>query len=168
MTSLFKKIFTVSYLQNVGLRRLCLVLGILMAIVPTWMFFSTVHVKEEMNLRDAVVSGSSKQQKYVFDNYPYKCNFCEMETNFERWKATFGSWGRTNDLLHADCSKLRDSASCNSARNYLSQRIKVSYYNFEAVSLLLYAFLLFYLPFLVACAIQWIVFGFKEKQPKKK
>ena len=158
----------VSYVKSEGLRRLCLVLGVLLALVPVWMFLANIHVNETVILRDAVVFGSAKQQKFVFENYPYKCNFCDLETDFERWRATFGSWGRTNEMMHADCSRLRDPGSCGSSRKYLAQRIKVNYFNFGAFAYLLYALLLFYVPFVLACAVQWIVFGFKQKESQKK
>ena len=162
-----KRIIYVSYLKNEGARRLCLVLGILFALVPMYFFATRLHVSETVDLRDAVVFGSPKQQQFVFEHYPYKCNFCELETNFERWKATFGSWKHTNDLQHADCSKLRDPSSCTSARKYLAQKIKVSYYDFSAFSFLAYAVLLFYAPFLIAYAILWIILGFKQGHSAK-
>ena len=168
MKQLFKKIFSVSYLDNEGARRICLVLGILLALIPTWFFVTNVYVSEDTTLREAVVFGSAKQQKLIFENYPYKCNFCELETNFERWKATFGSWKHTNDLLHTDCSKLREPGNCGSARRYLAQRVKVSYFDFSAFSFLVYAALLFYVPFLLACAVKWIMVGFKQGKPQKK
>ena len=163
-----KDILTISYIKNEGARRLCLVLGILLALIPTWFFLTNLHVNETISLRDAVAFGSEKQQRFVFKNYPYQCNFCDLETNFERWKSTFGSWKYINDLQNTDCSKLRDPGSCNSARKYLAQKIQVNYYNFAAFSFLAYALLLFCLPFLIACIIQWIVLGFKQEQPRNK
>ncbi|MBQ3695385.1 MAG: hypothetical protein II938_00215 [Alphaproteobacteria bacterium] len=168
MKKLFKNIFTVSYLKNDGARRLCVVLGILIALVPTWAFLTKVHVSENTTLRHAVVSAPEKQQRFVFEHYPYKCNFCDLETDFERWRATFGSWKHVNDVLHADCSKLRNPGSCGSEQKYLAQKISVSYYNFGAFVFLLYALLLFYVPFVLACAVQWIVFGFKQKEQSQK
>lgn len=163
-----KNIFTVSYLKNEGARRLCFVLGILLALVPTWFFLTRLHVSQDTNLRDAVVFGSTKQQRYVFDHYPYKCNFCDLETDFERWRATFGSWKHTKDLQNTDCSKLRDPGSCGSSRKYLAQKVKVSYFDFSAFVYLIYAALLFCVPFLLACGIQWILLGFKQDKPQKK
>ena len=168
MNEKMKKIIFVSYLKNVGARRLCLVLGILLALAPLWMFCAKIYVNESMALRDAVVSAPAKQQRFVFEHYPYKCNFCDLETDFERWRATFGSWKYANDMRHADCSKLRDPGSCTSARKYLAQRITVNYCNWAAFAFLIYVFLLFYVPFLIACAIQWIVSGFKQQPAKKK
>jgi len=168
MQKLLKKIFMVSYLNNEGARRICFVLGILLALIPTYFCVTSLYVSQKTTLRDAVVSAPIKQQRQVFENYPYKCNFCDLETDFERWRATFGSWKYTKDLQHTDCSKLRDPSGCNSARKYLAQNVKVGYFNFSAVWFLVYAGLLFYVPFLIACAVQWIMAGFKQDKPKKK
>lgn len=168
MQKLLKNIFTVSYLKNTGARRLCFVLGVLFALIPTYFFLTRLHVNQTTSLLNAVVNTSVKQQKYVFANYPYKCNFCDLETNFDRWQSTFGSWKYANDLKHTDCSKLRDPGSCVSAKKYLAQTIKVSYFNFGAFAFLAYALLVFYVPFLMACAIQWIMLGFQQTKPQKK
>ena len=168
MKKLFKNIMSVSYLKNEGARRMCFVLGILLALIPMYFFVTRLYVSENTNLRDAVVFGSTKQQRLVFENYPYKCNFCDLETDLERWRATFGSWKYTKDMQHTDCSKLRDPGSCNSARKYLAQKVKVNYFDFSAFAFLIYALLLFYVPFVLACAVQWIMFGFKQSQPQKK
>ena len=167
MKELFKSIIHVSYLKNEGARRLCFVLGVLVALAPAWFFVTKLYVNETLTLRDAVVFGSTKQQKFVFRHYPYKCNFCEMETDFERWRATFGSWKHTKDLQFTDCSKLREPGSCASAKKYLAQKIKVNYFNWDAFKFLVYALLLFYVPFVLACAVQWILLGFQQKQPTK-
>ena len=163
-----KKIISVSYLNNKGIRRLCLVLGILFALIPVYFFMTGLYVSETMELREAVVHGSQKQQQFVFEHYPYKCNFCDLETNFDRWKATFGSWKHTNDLLHTDCSKLREPGNCTSSKKYLMQNIKISYFDFSVFLFLAYALFLFYAPFLIACIIQWIVSGFKQGTAAKK
>ena len=168
MKQTLKNIILVSYLKNVGVRRLCLVLGILVALIPAWFFATTVYVSEGSTLAEAVVSAPEKQQRYVFAHYPYKCNFCDLETDFEHWRATFGSWKHVNHVRHADCSKLRNPGSCDSEKKYLAQKVRVGYFNFGAFSYLLYALLLFFLPFLIACAIQWIVLGFTQKEPTKK
>ena len=168
MKQLFKNIILVSYLKNEGARRMCFVLGILFALVPTCFFVTRLYMSERTTLREAVVSAPEKQQRYVFEHYPYKCNFCDLETDFERWRATFGSWKHTKDLQNTNCSKLRDPASCNSSRKYLAQKVKVGYFNFCAFSFLIYALLLFYVPFVLACAVQWIVVGFKQGDKKKK
>ena len=127
-----------------------------------------LYVSQKTTLRDAVVAASTKQQRQVFENYPYKCNFCDLETDFERWRATFGSWKYVNDLQHTDCSKLRDPSSCTSARKYLAQNVKIGYFDFSALIFLVYAGLLFYVPFLLACAVQWILLGFKQDKSRKK
>ena len=168
MQKLLKNIFTVSYLKNEGARRLCFALGVLLALVPAWMCVTKLYVSESTTLRHAVVSASAKQQRYVFEHYPYKCNFCDLETDFDRWQATFGSWKHVNDVMHSDCSKLRNPGSCGSEKKYLAQKIKVSYFNFGALSYLVYALMLFYVPFVVGCAIRWILLGFKQKEPAKK
>ena len=168
MQKLLKKIFMVSYLKNEGARRMCLVLGVLMALVPAWFFATRLYVSQETTLQNAVVSAPIKQQRQVFKNYPYKCNFCDLETDFERWRATFGSWKYTNDVMHTNCSKLRDPGSCTSARKYLAQNVKIGYFDFSALWFLAYAGLLFYVPFLFACAIQWILAGFKQGASRKK
>ncbi len=168
MKKLVQDVFMVSYLKNVGARRLCLVLGVLLALVPACLFATKLYVSEHTNLRDAVVFGSTKQQRLIFKNYPYKCNFCDLETDFERWRSKFGSWKHTKDLQNTDCSRLRDSASCYSARKYLAQKVKVSYFDFAAFAYLIYAFLLFYVPFVLACAVQWILDGFKQNESVKK
>lgn len=168
MQKLLKKIFMVSYLNNEGARRICCVLGILLALIPTWFFVTGLYVSQKTTLRDAVVSAPIKQQRQVFENYPYKCNFCDLETDFERWRATFGSWKYANDVMHTDCSKLREPGSCVSARKYLAQNVKIGYFDFSALMFLVYAGLLFYVPFLIACAIQWIMAGFKQDKTRKK
>lgn len=168
MKQLFKNILTIAYLKNKGTRRLCLVLGILLALIPLYFFMTGLYVNKTLSLRDAVVNASEKQQQFVFTHYPYKCNFCDLETNFDRWKATFGSWKHANDVQHADCSKLRDPSGCTSSKKYLAQKIKINYFNFAAFSFLAYALILFYLPFLIACAIQWIAAGFSQGKSAKK
>ena len=171
MQKLLKKIFTVSYLDNEGARRICFILGVLLALIPMYFFFTRVHVSQDTSLRDAVVFGSVKQQRYVFEHYPYKCNFCDWESNFERWRSTFGSWKYTHDLQHTNCSKLRDPGSCGSAQRYIVQRVKVSYFEGSAFAYLPLAAVLFYLPFIFGCVIKWIMLGFnkpKKASPKKK
>ena len=168
MKKLLKNIFTVSYLTNEGARRLCLILGILLALVPTYFFATKVYVSKNVTLRDAVVDASTRQQRLVFEKYPYQCNFCDLETDFNRWQATFGSWQYTNDVMHADCSKLRDPSSCISARRYLDKKVEIGYFDFSALLFLVYAGLLFYVPSLIACAIQWILVGFKQGKARKK
>ena len=168
MQKLLKKIFTVSYLDNEGARRICFIFGVLLALIPVCLFFSRVYVSQDTTLREAVVSAPIKQQRYVFEHYPYKCNFCDLESNFERWRATFGSWKYTNDLRHTNCSKLRDPGSCGSAQRYIMQRVKVGYFDSAAFSFLPLAVVLFYIPFIFGCLIKWIMLGFNKKgKPQK-
>ena len=167
MKQWMKKIMCVEYLKNIGARRMCFVLGILLALIPTWMCFSRLYINETTTLREAVVFGSEKQQRFIFEHYPYKCNWCAEETDFDHWKATFASLKHTKELLHTNCSKLREPGDCSKSQKYLSQKIKVNYFNFGVFAYLFYAILLFYVPFLIACAVQWIVSGFKQGEQQK-
>ena len=62
MQKLLKKIFTVSYLDNEGARRICFIFGVLLALIPVCLFFSRVYAD---------------------------CG-CTVQNNLEEWNKWFG------------------------------------------------------------------------------
>lgn len=164
MKQIIKNIIFVSYLKNKGIRRICFILGVLLALLPTIAFFEAFYISENYdNLRDAVVYASEYQQKYVFQNYKYSCNKCDAEIDFEVWKRTFADWELSRSFLHHNCLKQKESVEiCQNIQKYLSQKVSINYFNFTAFRYLEYSFLLFYLPFFFACTIKWVISGFKQ------
>lgn len=93
--STIKNIFFVSYLKNKGVRRLCFILGILLAITPIYLWYEDLSSNFYNETYENILDFHKKpwnryneeKQKAVFNKYPIDVKFSSYHLdNFYEWQ----------------------------------------------------------------------------------
>ena len=136
-------------------------------LVDTEIFVS----KNYDSLYDSVRYASEKEKLFVFNHYKYDCGGCKAEIDYEWWKNNLISNKEITKYKDYDCSRETNTDHidvCERVKTYLKQKVKIRYIKTEYFKLLKIILILFYLPFIIACIIKWIVSGFKQSNSNKK
>lgn len=167
-----KDILFVSYIKNKGVRRICFILGVLLAVLPTFIMLSEIFVSKNYDsLYDSVRYASEKEKLFVFNHYKYDCGGCKAEIDYEWWKNNLISNKEITKYKDYDCSRETNTDHidvCERVKTYLKQKVKIRYIKTEYFKLLKIILILFYFPFIIACIIKWIVSGFKQSNSGQK
>lgn len=189
--NLLKNILFVSYLKNKGIRRICFVIGILLAIIPIYVWYINLSYNFYNETYENIVEFGKENKYYtdklreVFNKYPTNIGIKNLN-NFKDWqKFLFDDYGEGHEarryyleqcyiLKHGDKKTLAEifqndeeytklQELCPKFKNYMLQEISISKANYLYLLKLLWSLFWFYLPFLLACIVRWIYTGFKEK-----
>ena len=188
-----QNIIFVTQLKNKGVRRICFIVGILLTIIPTCIWYEGLSKNFYNETYENIIEFAEKnkydteKQKAVFNKYPANTLFSQVKT-FEDWRDIFISnnyIGEQNVLQRyylEQCNilekgKIQTLAEifqddegykklqkfCPKLKQYMSQKISISKANYLYLLKLIWSLFWFYIPFLLSCIVKWIYMGFKEK-----
>ncbi|MBQ8464523.1 MAG: hypothetical protein IJ545_00770 [Alphaproteobacteria bacterium] len=160
-----KNIFLVSYLKNKGVRRICFILGILFAILPTMIWYENLNHNFYQTSKETKneYNSYSNRENDVNKNYP-KVRMpdgviVEFPENMQQ-KAQIKQW--IAEKYPSVANELKNTTSENKLR-HSDNGDKNNKINYLYLLKFLWSLFWFYLPFLLSCIVKWIYTGFKEK-----
>ncbi|MBP5698495.1 MAG: hypothetical protein J6W96_03090 [Alphaproteobacteria bacterium] len=94
--NLLKNILLISYLKNKGVRRICFVIGVLLTIIPTYIWYENLndnfYNETYKNIEEFVHKPWNRynqdKQREVFNKYPVDIGYKDL-TQFDLWKSFF-------------------------------------------------------------------------------
>lgn len=186
-----KKLHVVDIFFDTSIRRICFVIGILLAIIPIYVWYINLSYNFYNETYENIVEFgkenkyNTNKQKEVYNKYPADIGAKNLRT-FNDWKNfMLDDYGdgykarryyleQCHALKHGDRKALDEiwqddegykklQEFCPKFKNYMLQKISISKANYLYLLKLLWSLFWFYLPFLLACMVRWIYTGFKEK-----
>ncbi|MBQ9090321.1 MAG: hypothetical protein IJY58_04655 [Alphaproteobacteria bacterium] len=191
MLKFIKNILLISYLKNKGIRRICFIIGLILAIIPLISWYNDLNnyfyneTYENISVFGNENKYNTKKQKDVYNKYPINFGAKKLDT-FDEWQdfmfADYGEGFKARryfleqcyTLKHGDRKTLAEifqnneeyaklQEFCPKFKQYMTKEIAISKTDFLYILGLFSVVFPFYLPFLLCCVIRWIYMGFKGK-----
>ncbi len=191
MLKFIKNILLISYLKNKGIRRICFIIGLILAIIPLISWYDDLNNYFYNETYENIIAFgkenkyNTNKQKEVYNKYPADIGVKNLRT-FNDWQnfmlGDYGDGYKARQYYFEQCYALKHGERktldeiwqddegykklqefCPKFKQYMTKEIAISKTDFLYILGLFNVVFTFYIPFLLCCVIRWIYMGFKEK-----